>query len=53
MHFELPTLLQEAEDLEWLRNPFSKEEIDKVIADFPSNKSPSPDGFNGDFLEKC
>lgn len=52
MHFDLSTLLQEVEDLDWLQSPFTKEEIDKVIADLPSNKSPGPDCFNGDFFKE-
>lgn len=31
--------------------PFTKEEIDAIIADLPNNKSPGPDSFNGEFLK--
>jgi len=39
--------------LEWLEQPFSKEEIDRIIAELPTNKFPGPNGFNGEFLKKC
>lgn len=53
MYCELETLLNRDNDLGGLEVPFSKEEIDAVIADLPNNKSPGPDGFNGEFLKKC
>lgn len=40
-------------DLSSLVSPFSHAEIDAVVKNFPSNKSPGPDGFNTDFLKKC
>jgi hypothetical protein len=39
--------------LETLVTPFSKEEIDAIVNDLPSGKSPGPNGFNIDFLKKC
>lgn len=36
-----------------LEDPFTEEEIDAVVAELPSNKSPGPDGFNTDFIKKC
>jgi hypothetical protein len=33
--------------------PFTHEEIDKVVAHMPSDKSPGPDGFSGLFLKVC
>jgi hypothetical protein len=36
-----------------LVSPFSHDEIDAVVKNFPSDKSPGPDGFNTDFLKKC
>jgi exonuclease III len=53
MYFDLQSLLHMDTDLCVLEEPFSKEEIDAVINDLPSNKSPGPNGFNGDFLKKC
>jgi hypothetical protein len=41
------------EDLAALEAPFSKEEIDSIIANLPNNKSPGHDDFNGEFLKKC
>jgi hypothetical protein len=40
-------------DLVFLEAPFTHDEIDAVIKDFPNNKSLGPDGFNAEFLRKC
>jgi hypothetical protein len=53
MLFNLEELLQRAEDLDFLTQPFSHEEIDSVVANLPGDKSPGPDGFNKDFVKKC
>jgi mannosylglycoprotein endo-beta-mannosidase len=53
MYFNLEDLLQRDLDLDGLVAPFSNDEIDAVVADLPNNKSPGPDGFNGEFLKKC
>jgi hypothetical protein len=53
MHFDLRDLIQRADDLEGLIIPFTKEEIDQIVKNLPSGKSPSPDGFNTDFIKKC
>lgn len=53
MYMDLSSLLQTASNLEHLDDSFCLEEIDRIIAELPSNKSPGPDGFNGDFLKKC
>lgn len=53
MYFDLENLFQRDLDLSSLVQQFTKEEIDAVIADLPYNKSPGPDGFNGEFLKKC
>jgi hypothetical protein len=39
--------------LESLSQPFTHEEIDKVVSRMPSDKSPGPDGFSGIFLKVC
>jgi hypothetical protein len=39
--------------LETLSHPFTHEEIDKVVAQMPSDKSPGPDGFSGLFMKVC
>lgn len=50
----LTSLVSLSMTITWdLESPFSKEEIDKVVADLPNNKSPGPDGFNGEFMKKC
>ena len=41
------------DDLQWLDSPFTKQEIDSIIAALPSDKSPGPDGFNTNFIKKC
>jgi hypothetical protein len=41
------------DSLQWLDSPFSKQEIDSIIAALPLDKSPSPDGFNTNFIKKC
>lgn len=53
MLFDLPQLLHNTIDLSFLEAPFSHEEIEKVVAELPTNKSPGPDGFNSDFIKKC
>lgn len=53
MYVNLDSLLQPAADLNLLDTPFTREEIDIVIAEHQNNKSPGPDGFNGEFLKKC
>jgi hypothetical protein len=49
----ISSLLNISRNLEFLEAPFSAKEIDEVVADFPHNKSPGPDGFNAEFLQKC
>jgi hypothetical protein len=53
MHFNLSELIQEADKLEDLVNPFTTEETDSIIKNLPLGKSPGPDGFNSDFIKKC
>lgn len=53
MHFDLEDLLVPVIDLERLELPFTHEEINKVIKQMPTHKSPGPDGFNTDFMKRC
>ena len=53
MNLDLNLLLQTSTELGCLEEPFTEEEIDKVIQNLPSDKSPGPDGFNTDFIKKC
>jgi hypothetical protein len=53
LHFDLSPLILPASNLDQLQSPFTKEEIDNIIANLPSGKSPWPDGFNIDFMKKC
>lgn len=49
----LNTLITARENLDFLEAPFSKIEIDNVLKNLPSNKSPGYDGFNNDFIKAC
>jgi hypothetical protein len=51
--FDLSGLIMLQEGLHWLEEPFTKQEIDSIVAALPSDKSPGPDGFNTNFLKKC
>jgi hypothetical protein len=53
MVFNLSSLIQPIDNLPELEVPFSHQEIDLVIKNLPTNKSPGPDGFNTDFVRKC
>jgi hypothetical protein len=53
IHYNLSELLSPVIDLEHLVNPFTIEEIDRIVEHLPSDKSPSPDGFNTHFMKKC
>jgi hypothetical protein len=53
MVFNLSSLIQPIDNLSELEHPFSHQEIDQVIENLPSNKSPGPNGFNTDFVKKC
>jgi hypothetical protein len=39
--------------LQSIQGPFTKQDIDNVIKNMPSDKAPGPDGFNGVFFKKC
>jgi hypothetical protein len=49
----MASLLASSVDLSFLEEPFSPQEIDDVVKEFPCNKSRGPDGFNAEFLRKC
>jgi len=52
MYLDLNSLLSASSELDWLESPFTNEETDSIIANLPNNKSPDPDGFNGEFMKK-
>ena len=45
--YNLPRLNQE--ETENMNRPFTSTEIETVIKNLPTNKSPGPDGFIGEF----
>ena len=48
--YNLPKLNQE--EIENLNRPITSTEIKTVIKNIPTNKSPGPDGFIGEFYQK-
>jgi hypothetical protein len=53
IYFDLDSLISGEPGLDDLQAPFTTEEIDAIVSNLPSGKSPGPDGFNTDFLKKC
>ena len=53
MGFDLANLIQPIQGLEELSQPFSDDEIRKVLKELPPDRAPGPDGFNGLFVKHC
>ena len=49
--YNFPKLNQE--EIEDLNRSITSTEIKTVIRNLPANKSPRPDGFTGEFYQKC
>ena len=47
--YNLPILNQE--EIEYVKRPNTNNEIETVIKNLPTNKSPGPDGFTGEFCQ--
>ena len=47
--YNLPRMNQE--EIENMNRPITSNEIETVIKNLPTNKSPGPDGFTGEFYE--
>ena len=48
--YNLPKLNQE--EVENLNRPITSMETETVVKNLPTNKSPRPDGFSGEFYQK-
>jgi hypothetical protein len=53
IHFDLNDLLHADDNLDDVGAPFTKNEIDAIVLNLPSKKSPGSDGFNSNFIKKC
>jgi hypothetical protein len=52
MHFDHNGLIQVEAGLDGLQELFTTEEINRIVKNLPSRKSPRLDGFKSDFMKK-
>jgi hypothetical protein len=45
MYFDLDFMISPVQGLEWLQDPFTKQQIDAIISNLPSNKAPGLTGL--------
>ena len=53
MGFDLTALLKPIDGLDFVTEPFTKEEVDDIVKHMPIDKAPRPDGINELFFKKC
>lgn len=53
MQFDLQNIVDHHDDLEELCLPFTKDEINNIILEFPNEKASGPDRFTGLFFKKA
>jgi hypothetical protein len=52
-NFNFADYIQPMDNLDALSAPFTREEIDAIVAELPTEKAPGPDGFTGLFIKVC
>jgi hypothetical protein len=53
MSSKLESLMLHHNELSRFDDTFTYADIDEIVKDSPTNKSPGPDGFSGEFFKKC
>ena len=53
MRFDLRRIIKKVDGLHALSSPFTRNDIDQVVKELPSDRAPGPDGFSGSFIKSC